>query len=103
MREEMLLERGERVCDGTAGVVAVVLRERSGRGLDGVELTSDSMLSERLTELSTAALVLRSVDEGPPLAVRYELTAAGRALLPALEQISRWADQHLAVDEPSRA
>ncbi len=45
---------------------------------------SDSVLSERLTELCGAGLVLRSVDEGPPIAVDYRLTPAGQALLPAL-------------------
>jgi DNA-binding HxlR family transcriptional regulator len=31
----------------------------------------------------------RIVDEGPPVSVGYQLTDTGRALLPALEQISR--------------
>lgn len=60
-----------------------------------VEGISDSMLSDRLGALAKAGLVSRTVDEGPPLAVAYELTDAGRALLPALEQISRWAEEHL--------
>ncbi|HEX8858678.1 MAG TPA: helix-turn-helix domain-containing protein [Actinomycetes bacterium] len=60
-----------------------------------VEGISDSMLSDRLGELSDAGLVTRTVTEGPPLAVRYELTDAGRALLPALEQITRWAEKYL--------
>jgi DNA-binding HxlR family transcriptional regulator len=56
---------------------------------------SDSVLSERLAELTGAGLVVRHVDEGPPVAVTYELTASGRALIPALEQIAEWAQQHL--------
>jgi DNA-binding HxlR family transcriptional regulator len=56
---------------------------------------SDSMLSVRLSELTNAGLVTRTVDEGPPLAVAYALTDHGQALLPALEQISRWAEEHL--------
>jgi DNA-binding HxlR family transcriptional regulator len=39
--------------------------------------------------------VIRTVDEGPPVSVAYELTDAGRGLLPALEQISRWAEEFL--------
>jgi len=62
------------------------------RAVDGI---SDSMLSARLSALATAGLVTRTVDESPPLSVAYELTDAGRALLPALEQISRWAEHHL--------
>jgi DNA-binding HxlR family transcriptional regulator len=58
---------------------------------------SDSMLSTRLGELTQAGLVTRTVDEGPPLSVAYELTDAGRALLPALEKISRWADEYLVA------
>ena len=60
-----------------------------------VEGISDSMLSDRLSALTTAGLVTRTVGEGPPLSVAYALTDAGRALLPALEQISRWAEKHL--------
>jgi len=62
-----------------------------------VEGISDSMLSDRLSELSTAGLVTRTVKEGPPLSVTYALTDAGRALLPALEQITRWAEEHLPI------
>ena len=60
-----------------------------------VEGISDSMLSGRLGALTEAGLVTRTVDEGPPVSVAYELTEAGRALLPALEEISRWAEEHL--------
>ena len=60
-----------------------------------VEGISDSMLTDRLGELCRVGLATRSVDEGPPISVAYELTDAGRALLPALEEISRWAEQHL--------
>ena len=60
-----------------------------------VEGISDSVLSERLGELTDAGLVTRTVAEGPPLSVTYALTDAGRALLPALAQISRWAEVHL--------
>ena len=63
----------------------------------GVEGISDSMLSDRLGELSGAGLVTRTVKEGPPLSVTYALTDAGRALLPALVQISRWAEEYLPL------
>ncbi len=66
-----------------------------------VEGISDSMLSARLSGLASAGLVTRTVDEGPPVSVAYKLTDAGQALLPALEQISRWADEHLPAARPS--
>lgn len=59
---------------------------------------SDSVLSERLTELAGAGLVLRTVDEGPPVAVQYALTPAGRALLPALNELTTWAAENLPAD-----
>jgi DNA-binding HxlR family transcriptional regulator len=62
------------------------------RACDGI---SDSMLSTRLSSLTESELITRTVEEGPPLAVSYALTEAGRALMPALAQISRWAQDHL--------
>jgi DNA-binding HxlR family transcriptional regulator len=56
---------------------------------------SDSVLSERLSDLAAGGLVTRTVDEGPPLSVTYALTDSGQALMPALEQIALWAQQHL--------
>jgi DNA-binding HxlR family transcriptional regulator len=53
------------------------------------------MLSTRLNDLTEAGLVTRTVDEGPPLSVAYALTGAGHALIPALAQISGWAEDHL--------
>jgi DNA-binding HxlR family transcriptional regulator len=60
-----------------------------------VEGISDSVLADRLAELTDAGLLIRTVDDGPPVSVAYELTDAGRGLLPALEQISRWAEEFL--------
>jgi DNA-binding HxlR family transcriptional regulator len=62
------------------------------RALEGI---SDSMLSERLGELAASQLVSRTVEPGPPVSVRYSLTPAGRALVPALDQIRDWARDHL--------
>ena len=71
---------------GPAGFRAI------SRAVEGI---SDSVLSDRLTELCNVGLATRTVDGGPPISVAYELTDAGWALLPALEQITRWAEQHL--------
>ncbi|ROT34053.1 helix-turn-helix domain-containing protein [Micromonospora sp. HM5-17] len=62
------------------------------RAIEGV---SDSMLSDRLSELTAYGLVERMVDPGPPVAVTYALTPRGQALIPALEQVSAWAREHL--------
>jgi DNA-binding HxlR family transcriptional regulator len=57
---------------------------------------SDSVLSNRLSALAGAGLIVRTVDEGPPVSVSYALTDAGLALMPVLRQISRWANEHLS-------
>ncbi len=64
---------------------------------------SDSVLSDRLSELGAAGLVRRTVDEGPPVGVRYELTDAGRALMPVLDQLTRWAQENLPVQQCAEA
>jgi DNA-binding HxlR family transcriptional regulator len=64
---------------------------------------SDSVLSERLTELGRAGLVLRVVDEGPPVAVDYQLTPAGLALLPALDELTSWAAENLPEADCSKS
>jgi DNA-binding HxlR family transcriptional regulator len=75
---------------GPAGFRAI------SRAVEGI---SDSVLSDRLSELCAVGLATRTVDAGPPVSVAYELTEAGRALLPALEQITRWAEQHLPAGD----
>jgi DNA-binding HxlR family transcriptional regulator len=70
------------------------------RAIPGI---SDSVLSDRLSELSDAGLIVRTVKDGPPVSVSYTLTEAGQALLPALEQIGRWADLHLPAVAASSA
>jgi DNA-binding HxlR family transcriptional regulator len=65
------------------------------RAIGGI---SDSMLSDRLSDLTRGGLITRSVDEGPPVSVTYSLTEAGRALMPALEQIAIWAQENLPED-----
>lgn len=58
---------------------------------------SDRMLSERLRALEQAGIVVRHVNAEPPVRVDYELTAKGRALEPALEAISDWAERWVPV------
>jgi DNA-binding HxlR family transcriptional regulator len=84
------------------GVVLGNLREgpagfrELSRSIGGI---SDSVLSDRLSDLAQAGLIVRTVDEGPPLAVAYALSDRGKALIPALEQISLWSQEHLLADE----
>ena len=56
---------------------------------------SERVLSDRLTELAAADMVIREVDPGPPLRVSYGLTDTGAALRPALVELGRWAEDCL--------
>jgi len=79
------------------GLIVAVLLERPvhfaelRRAIPGI---SERMLSDRLTELGAAGLVVRQVDEGPPLRVAYRLTATGAALKPALQELGTWAETY---------
>ena len=64
------------------------------RGVTGI---SDSVLSDRLSGLATAGIVIRVVDSGPPISVTYALTPAGQALLPAMDELRDWAQDHLPL------
>src|SRR6478752_4508268 len=48
---------------------------------------SDAVLSDRLTDLAEAGLVVRTVTAGPPVAVSYGLSDSGNRLLPILDQL----------------
>ena len=88
---ELLGRRWTGVVLGNLSTGPAGFRELS-RAIEGI---SDSMLSTRLNDLTEASLVTRTVEEGPPLSVAYTLTDAGQALIPALAQISSWAEDHL--------
>jgi DNA-binding HxlR family transcriptional regulator len=93
---EFLGKRWNGVLLGTLRNGPAGFRELS-RAVDGI---SDSVLSDRLSDLAAAGLITRTVDEGPPLAVSYALTDRGKALLPALREITVWAEEHLVEDSP---
>ncbi|MYZ39786.1 MULTISPECIES: helix-turn-helix domain-containing protein [unclassified Streptomyces] len=81
-----------------SGPIISVLMQRAiyfaelRRAIPGI---SERMLSDRLTELGAAGLVVREVDEGPPLRVAYRLTDAGAAMEPALKELRLWAESNL--------
>ncbi len=74
--------------DGPAGFAELV------RALPGI---SESVLSDRLNELARVGLISRTVREGPPLGVSYQLTKRGVGLVPALEELARWAHENLSA------
>lgn len=57
----------------------------------GVGAITDSVLSDRLSELARAALVQREVTDARPPGVAYSLTPKGAALGPILDELGNWA------------
>ena len=66
---------------------------RFGELTDWVPGVSDRLLSQRLRELEGNGLVARSVEEGAPVRVSYELTEMGRDLEPAIAELEQWAQR----------
>lgn len=61
----------------------------------GVGTITDSVLSDRLTELVAGGLIKRTVTDTRPPGVTYALTDAGTALFPILQALAGWADEFL--------
>jgi len=63
---------------------------------------SERMLSDRLNELARAGLIDRTVLDGPPLGVLYQLTESGRAIGPGLLRLGDWAERYMTPAKPRR-
>ena len=88
-----------------SGAILLVLSEgpqRFGELTRAVPGLSDRLLSQRLRELEEADLVERSVEEGSPVRVSYELTEIGRELRPVIEELREWAQRWQAAAGSSR-
>lgn len=107
-----MVEEGHAHCDAAVSLAFTVLGKRwNGMILDAlgsgalsfvtlrrtVTGISDAVLSDRLSELTSAGLVHREVESGPPVTVRYELTPAGVRLMPILSQLGEWARESLGA------
>ncbi|MEU3463371.1 helix-turn-helix domain-containing protein [Streptomyces sp. NPDC006733] len=111
--EQAQAEHGEQACTGVdialtrvfellgkrwTGLIVAVLTQGAAYYADlrrSLPKISERMLSDRLSELVDAGLVLREVEAGPPLRVAYRLTEAGLGLGPALDELGRWAETYL--------
>jgi DNA-binding HxlR family transcriptional regulator len=94
---EFLGKRWNGVLIGTLSVGPASFAELA-RVVPGI---SESVLSDRLSELTAAGLVRREVVEGPPVGVVYHVTPAGLALAPALGELARWAHENLPEASPA--
>src|ERR1700693_189626 len=83
----------------TGAVVKALLPgpARFNQLLAGIPGISDCVLTERLRELETEAIVERLRGPGPPVRVSYRLTSRGRALEPVLAAVSDWGEGWLST------
>ena len=63
---------------------------------------TDKVLSARLKDLEHKGLLVRNVESGPPVRVRYELTPTGRAFGQVAQALERWG-RELAPDKRTRS
>lgn len=59
-----------------------------------VDSISSKMLSESLTELENAGVVVREQVSESPVRVRYALTERGLSLEPVIAEMVRWGSEH---------
>jgi DNA-binding HxlR family transcriptional regulator len=64
---------------------------------------SQKMLTQTLRTLERDGLVTRTVTASVPARVDYQLTPLGEGLMPAVNAIKTWAEEHIAQIEASRA
>ena len=81
-----------------SGLIIVALQNwplRFSELAEQLEVVSDRMLSERLKELESEAIVERRVYAETPVRVEYRLTEKGQALEPIIAAIGQWGHEWL--------
>ncbi|KPN96666.1 helix-turn-helix domain-containing protein [Lysinibacillus sp. ZYM-1] len=58
---------------------------------------SSRVLTERLKELETEEILLRTVIPTTPVVIEYELTEKGYALAPVLKAIEQWSSDWVTI------
>ena len=64
---------------------------------------SQKMLTQTLRALERDGLVSRTVTARVPVRVDYQLTPLGESLMPAVNAVKSWAEEHIGAIEASRA
>jgi DNA-binding HxlR family transcriptional regulator len=68
----------------------------------GIPAVSARVLTERMKELEEAGILTRTVDTGTPVRVIYALTDKGKALIPVMDGLEKWARSWNGASEGSR-
>ena len=70
-------------------------KKRFGAVKGSPEGIPTNILADRLRRMEETGLVTKALYEKKPLRYEYSLIAKGKALLPVLQDICRWANKHL--------
>jgi DNA-binding HxlR family transcriptional regulator len=63
---------------------------------------SQKMLTQTLRNLERDGMLIRSITPAVPVRVSYQLTPLGGSLLPIVQSIKDWAEQHMPVVQDAR-
>src|SRR5262245_41415364 len=87
----------------TGAIIFVLLRSscRFATLREAIPDLTDRMLSDRLQELESEGIVLRTVVPETPVRVEYSLTRKGRALATTFDAIADWAHKWIEPERPS--
>ncbi len=60
---------------------------------------SGKVLTERLKELECAGIITRQVYPEMPVRIEYGLTEKGKALLPVIDELQKWAENWIINED----
>ena len=96
--EPCAIEKGMRLIGGKwTGSIIYHLKDEPVRFNDLVRMlggASKKIIDQRLKELESRNMVVRTVINERPVAVTYELTAFGRSALEILEKLRIWSESN---------
>jgi DNA-binding HxlR family transcriptional regulator len=96
----------DRISDKWVTLILVALADGPHRYSDLSRIiagVSQKMLTQTLRVLERDGLVSRTMTPAVPVRVDYALTPLGESLMPAVNAIKSWAEEHIAEIEASRA
>ena len=87
----------------TGAIIFVLLRSscRFATLREAIPDITDRMLSDRLQELESEGIVVRTVVPETPVRVEYSLTKKGRALAATFDAIADWAHKWIEMESPT--
>ncbi len=95
--EPCAIEKGMRIIGGKwTGSIIYHLKDEPVRFNDLTRMlggASKKMIDQRLKELESRGMIIRTVISDRPIAVTYELTEFGRSALEILDQLRIWSEQ----------